>query len=246
MRKTPALANRVMRVASGLFSYAIREGLLPADAIHPARGVTLYREKRRERFLTSGELVALGEALTRLESSGDLPTLLAEAIRLIVLTGCRVGEILGLSWAEVDLERRFLFLGDSKTGQKPVPLGAPAIEILKRLPRRSPWVFPSPKKAGAPYASIRRAWYDVRDRAGLPDVRIHDLRHTTASVAAECGISLQAIGKILGHSQVSTTARYAHLGDDLVKAAAERVQGRIVAALAGSPKAAVVPLRRGG
>ena len=243
MRRTPILANRVLKVASAFFSFAGAQGYLGEDAKNPAKGVPKYKERKRERFLNNAELVSLGQAIEVEEASGELSSLAAAAIRLITLTGCRVSEITHLQWKEVDFDQRFLFLADSKTGPKPVPLATPAVEILASLSHHTEWVFPSPTKKGCPYTSLKRAWTRVRKRAGLEDLRIHDLRHTHASVAAKAGISLQAIGKLLGHSQVSTTARYAHLVDDPVRAAAERVQGRIAAALDGQPSAEVLPLR---
>jgi len=167
----------------------------------------------------------------------------ADGIRLIALTGCRPSEIRLLRWTEVDLRTGRLSLEDSKTGPKVVPLGTRAREILASHPRTSSWVFPSTKRVDRPYTEFRFGWERIREAASLDGVRLHDLRHTLASNAAEAGVSLQAIGKLLGHSQVSTTAGYAHLTDDPMRATAERVQGRIAAALDGNPEAPVIPIR---
>ncbi len=243
LRKTPSLANRVIRVASGFFSFCLAEGILTPDAAHPARGITPYKERRRERFLSIEELNAMGDAILSLEQSGELSRLQCDAVRLVLLTGCRVGEVLNLTWHEVSLDQGSLFLKRSKTGQKVVVLGTAGTEILSRVPKISGYVFPSPRKKDAPYTTLRGVWKKVCEEAGVDNVRVHDLRHTMASIGAQLGLSLQVIGRILGHSQVSTTARYAHLADDPVRQAVERIQGTIVAALNGNRSAQVIPLR---
>lgn len=243
LRGTPNAANRVLRVLSKMMNEAEGWGLRPRGS-NPCVAVKKFPEAKRQRFLNNAELVSLGEAISSEEASGELSPIAAALLRLIALTGCRGGEVISLRWEEVDLERRLLLLADSKTGAKVVPLAAPAIALLENLPRTSPFVFPSPRDRSRPYVEIKRAWHRVRTHACLPDVRLHDLRHTHASVGAAAGLSLQAIGKLLGHSQLSSTARYAHLVDDLMQEAASRVQERIATALDGKADAKVIPLRR--
>ena len=145
-----------------------------------------------------------------------------------MLTGCRRNEIVTLRWEDVDLEAGELRLPDGKTGARLVPLSPTAAEVLSRLPRRTdnPWVIPG-SKPGAHLADLQPPWERVRKCAGLDDVRIHDLRHSFASRALALGESLPMIGKLLGHTQVETTARYAHLARDSVKASASRIAGSI-------------------
>jgi len=139
-----------------------------------------------------------------------------------------------LRWSEVDVERRMLRLGDSKTGAKPIWLSEPALEILAGLPRvaDNPYVFPG-DLPGEHYRNLTRAWYKVRDRAGLGDVRLHDLRHTFASTGAAAGLSLPIIGALLGHRVAATTQRYAHLGASPVAEANERIGARLADIMKG-------------
>jgi integrase len=174
------------------------------------------------------------------------------AIKLLVFTGARLGEVLGLKWEWIDIERGEARLPDSKTGAKTLHLPPPALAVLAELPRldRNPYVIVG-QKAGAALVNLEKPWRAIRARAGLDDVRLHDLRHAFASVAASSGMGLPIIGKMLGHTQAATTHRYAHLASDPVKAAAAAVAGKIAAAMgAGSgekaePGATVVPMRSG-
>jgi integrase len=231
LRETPTQANRLVAVASSMFARAERWGLRP-EGSNPCRHVDRFKERGRQRFLSPAELAKLGEVLADPES-GESPVAVA-ALRLLLLTGMRLGEVRSLAWADVDLERGLLILADSKTGERPVLLGAAALALLSALPRQegSPWVFPSERTAGH-WIGLRKVWYRVRDRAGLGDVRLHDLRHSFAAVAASGGMSLPLIGALLGHSQPQTTARYAHLQDSPLRGAADRVSGEIAAALGG-------------
>jgi integrase len=196
-------------------------------------------------------MARLGEALAALHAEGELSANAVAVIRLLVLTGCRKGEILTLQWPFVSFERRCLDLPDSKTGAKVVPLAAPALEMLAGLPRHQAkrgepdWVFPAARGGGG-YSLPYKDWQRVAARAGLPGVRIHDLRHSYASVAVSDGVSLNVTAKLLGHRQSRTTERYAHLSDDPVRAAAERTARRIADAMRGtSDRAGVVKLDRG-
>ncbi len=218
-------------------------GIRP-DGSNPCRHVERYPEKRRERFLSAEELERLGRVLTEAEAEGAEPLSAIAAIRLLILTGCRVQEILGLRWEQVDFERRQIHFEESKTGQKAVAFGAAALELLSDLPRHegNPHVIPG-KKEGAHFVGMPKVWQRIRTRAGLEDVRLHDLRHSFASVGAGAGLSLPIIGKLLGHTQAATTQRYAHLAADPVREAADRVSAEIAAALNGQTKSEVKPLR---
>jgi integrase len=171
----------------------------------------------------------LGGALRDAEGGRTSPFATA-AIRLLIFTGCRLREILDLEWAHVDLERGFLFLPTSKTGKKTVILSAPAIEVLTALPRLGPFVIPGVDPT-RPRADLAKPWANVTSIAGLPGLRLHDLRHTFASVAAGASLGLPVIGKLLGHTQSSTTARYAHLDADPLRRAANTIGATIAAAM---------------
>jgi integrase len=166
----------------------------------------------------------------------------AAAIRLLLFTGCRLREILHLKWEQVDLERGLLFLADSKTGRKTVILNALALAVLARLDRLGSYVVPGddPEK---PRADLKRPWEAVARRAGLDGARLHDLRHTYASFGAGGGLGLPIIGKLLGHTQASTTQRYAHLDVDPLRRASEAIGGRIAIALDGKRAGSVVQLK---
>jgi integrase len=243
LRATPVMANRVLFLVSTLFNLAERWGLR-GEGTNPCRHVPRFRERKRERFLSDAELGRLGQALTTVEREKDANKAALAAIRLLVLTGARRGEVLRLRWEDVDLGRRVLRLPDSKTGAKVILLDDAAAALLAGLPRKGAWVFPSRTHAGLPLRDIRKTWWRVLERGELPGLRLHDLRHTHASVGAASGLSLQLIGSLLGHRRAATTERYAHLVDDAQRAAASLVQGRIAAALAGQQPAKVLPLRR--
>jgi integrase len=206
----------------------------------------MYPEKPRERLLTAEELGRLGSVLTEVDrNQSEHPSVVA-CIRLLVLTGARLSEILKLKWDYVDFEHSVLRLPDSKTGPKTIPLGAPALALLSTLKENSisPWVLPglSPENH---FIGIQHPWRRMRVIARLQDVRIHDLRHAFASVAAMAGDSLLLIGRVLGHRQTRTTERYAHLADDPVRAVADRTSRRIAAALSSNmADAQVLPLGR--
>lgn len=246
LAETPYRANRVLATLSRLFRFAEEVGLRP-EGTNPARGLRHYPERRRERFLSDQELARLGEVLREAEREQSEPWQAVAAIRLLVLTGCRMGEVLGLRWDEVDAERGLLHLSDSKTGARPVYLSAEAISVFEDLPSRRSRLWVLPGRGGqAPFVGLPKRWAAIRRRAGLEDVRIHDIRHSHASIGAGLGLSLPIIGKLLGHTQPSTTSRYAHLAADPVREAARRVGGRIAAVLDGRPDAPVVPLRDQG
>ncbi len=156
-------------------------------------------------------------------------------MRLLLFTGCRTREILSLEWSHVDLERGFLFLPDSKTGRKPVVLNAPALAILSELPRVSNYVIAG-DEPDKPRHDLKKPWRLIVRRAGLAGLRIHDLRHTHASFGVAAGFGLPIIGEILGHTQPSTTQRYAHLDNNPVRRASKRIGTVIAAALDGNQR----------
>lgn len=233
MSSTPIQANRALAVLSKMLNLAERWGVRPMNS-NPCRYVERYKERKCERFLSREELGQLGRVLAEAEASQSEHSSALLAIRLLLLTGARKGEILTLRWAEVDFDRSCLRLPDSKTGKKMIPLGAPALALLRKAPRLlgNPYVCHGEEEGGY-FIGLHRPWDRLRKLAGLPEVRLHDLRHTHASVAAGAGIGLPIIGRLLGHSSPATTARYAHLADDPLKAAAHSVTQSLCEALAG-------------
>jgi len=244
LRKIPVMANRVLALLSKMFNLAERWELRD-EGSNPCRHVERYREHRRERFLSDAEYQRLGAVLSEAErTQTEHPSVIA-AVRLIALTGCRRGEILGLRWEDLDLENGWLLIQDSKTGKKTQPISAPTRMLLAELHQRSngcPWVCPG-RGREKPLVAMTYAWFRIRKQAGLDDVRLHDLRHSFASIAAASGHSLLIIGRMLGHTQAATTQRYAHLADDPLRRANETVGSRVAAALRGDAQARVVPLR---
>jgi integrase len=245
LRETPIIANRVIALLSKMFNLAERWGLRP-DGSNPCRHVDRYPERPRERFLSMEEYERLGGALAEAEEQNTEPPSAIGAIRLLALTGARRGEILGLRWDNVDLDRGYLRLDESKTGKRLIVLSTPAQEVLAGLQRKridgSPWVCPG-RNPAKPLVGLERIWFRIRDAAGLAGVRLHDLRHSYASVGAGSGTSLLMIGKLLGHTQPVTTARYAHLADHPLRAAGEATARRIAVAMAAKPPATVTALR---
>jgi integrase len=232
LSETPYQANRVVAFLSKLFNWSEAEGTRP-QASNPCRHVEKFGEKKRERMLSLAELDRLGDALAAYDGS---PYTVA-AIRLLLLTGARLQEVLTLRWEWVNFEQGEARLPDSKTGAKTVHLPPPALAVLADLLRAegNPFVIVG-RVSGACMVNLEKPWRVIRSTAGLHDVRLHDLRHAYASVAASSGMGLPMIGKILGHTQAQTTARYAHFAPDPVKAAAATVAGKIADAL-GSKKA---------
>ena len=223
LRETPYQANRTLGVLSKMFSQAKVWGLRP-DGSNPCLHVKRYKEEKRERFLNAEEFSRLGQVLDEILHDGSETRSAVVAFRLLMLTGCRLSEIQKLQWEHVDLEAAELRLPDTKTGDRAVPLAPSAVRLLESLPRDddNPWVIVG-KKPGSHLTDLQHPWRRIRARADLEDVRIHDLRHSFASRALALGEGLPMIGKLLGHTQVQTTARYAHLARDTVKASAARI-----------------------
>lgn len=211
LRDRPYQSNRNLAVLSKMMNLAEQWGLR-SDGSNPIRHIKKHREEKRERSLSSSELKKLGAALASVQASGENPFAIA-AIWLLILTGARLSEILNLRWAHVDIENSVLRLPDSKTGAKSIFLNDAAIALLRTVPRLdgNGYVIVG-KKLGSPMVNLQNPWRRLRSAAGLADVRIHDLRHSFASVAVGEGMSLPMLGKLLGHTQPATTARYAHLG----------------------------------
>ena len=244
----PAMANLVVAMLSRMIDQAIAWGVA-GEISNPCRSVPKYRTRRRERFLTDAEFQRLGRTLDEMEGEGRLSPHAAAALRLLMLTGCRRNEILTLRWEDVRLEAQELRLADSKTGPRTVSLSPEATQVLasiERLPG-NPWVIPG-AKPGARLSDLFKPWSKVRARAGLDDVRLHDLRHSYASRALALGESLPVIAKLLGHAQIQTTARYTHLARDAVKDAATRVAQGIAEdiLLPAAPKRTRVAMRLNG
>jgi integrase len=221
-----AVAARTLGMLSSMLEFAVRRQIRPNN---PARGIHKYPDKRRRRFLSLGELENLGKALCEAEIAGVSLNPI-HAIRLLLLTGCRRNEILALPWHWVDLKGRCIRFGDTKSGAQIRPIGSAAIEYLRGMARTSDWVLPSTVGTGH-YVALPRALADFCNRATIEDVTIHTLRHSFGSIAAELGFSELTIAGLLGHSVPGITARYSHVPDMALCAAADRVSSRIAAAL---------------
>ena len=241
----PVRANRILAIASKMFSLALvpkaGETLPWRDAAqgNPCKGIGHNHEEARERFFSPVELVAISDALAKYNGPA------ADCVRLIMLTGCRPSEAAKAQWEEFDREPGFWIKPSAHVKQRKVhklPMSPAAIELIERLrkTRKGKWVFPG-DKPGAPLRVLWHVWHFVRKEAGLDkEARLYDLRHTFASVGAGGGLSLPIIGRLLGHTQPRTTQRYAHLADDPLREAAEK----ITTVITGKGKgAAVVPLR---
>jgi len=262
---SPYQANRLLRVLSSLFGFAAKVHVVPVG-FNPCRGIEYFPEEGRERYLSTLELAQIGEAIREAETIG-LPYTVdalkpkakhaakednrrtvigphaAGALRLLIFTGARLREILHLKWEHIDFERGLL-LPTSKTGKKTIVLNAPSLAILTALPQVGAYVIAG-TSAGTndekPRSDLKKPWKAIAKRARLEDVRIHDLRHTHASVGAGMGLGLPIIGKLLGHTQSATTQRYAHLDDDPVRKASEQIGSRLATAM-GEIKTNVAPV----
>jgi integrase len=254
LRDRPYQANRLVAVIASMYGFAARHGIV-ARAANPALGIERFRESARERYLGIEELNRLGETLRLAETEGlpwrldsDKPrskhlpreenrrTVFSSevilAFRLLMFTGARLREILTLQWSHVDLERGFINLPDSKTGRKTIVMSAATINLLRDRERRGPFVIPG-LDADRSRSDLNKPWRAIQRHAGLKGVRIHDLRHTFASIGAGASLGLPIVGKLLGHSQPATTARYAHLDADPLRRASNVIGDHLTAALAG-------------
>lgn len=227
MKATPYQANRTLGVLSIMFTAAHTWGVR-TDGVNPCWKVKRYKEIKRERYLTPDELARLGKVLR--ESNAEREA--AYCIQLLLLTGCRLSEIQKLKWEYVDLDAGLLRLPDSKSGAKLVAIGQAVVEVFKAITKvkDNPYVITGTIE-GQHLTDMQKPWRRLRKRAGLDDLRIHDLRHSFASDALQLGEDLTMIGRLLGHTQVQTTARYAHLKTDPIRAAANKVSDAIALAL---------------
>ncbi len=222
------VAAQCVTLVSILLTFAVARGY---RSDNPAKGIKKPPVRKMERFLCDEEIARLADALeaeTR-KTGNQYP---AALIKLLLLTGARRGEIAGLQWQNVDLGRKCLRLPDSKTGAKVIFLNAAALDVLRSLPRITNNLHVIPGASGtAPLIGVDKIWDRIRTAAGLRDVRLHDLRHSFASMAAGSGLSLPVIGALLGHKHSATTARYAHLAADPLRAANDAVGEKIAAAM---------------
>ena len=241
-------ATRTVRLLGGIFTWAVKQGMRPDN---PVRGVEKFPDNSGERYLSTEELRRLGDTIREAETvgvpwkestskhtpKGDRRTVVdphaAAAIKLLIFTGCRLGEILNLRWRDVDMERGLLFLPDSKTGRKTIVLSGPALSVLAGLTPVGQHVVAG-EKLDKPRSDLKRPWTIIRRRAGIEDVRLHDLRHSFASVGAGSGMGLPIIGKLLGHANAATTQRYAHLDADPVRVATNAIGAKISDAMGGN------------
>ena len=228
-KTAPGGANRALSLLRQIFNAAVATGHIAAN---PTRGVRSNHRTKLTRFLSTEEIERLHRALDRLVEDRPSRQPQADIIRLLLLTGCRKGEILKLKWSEVDGDA--LKLAETKTGPRRVWLSEAAQGVLARQPRtRSAYVFPSPRDPTSPRSDEMRLWDRVRKEADIEDVRLHDLRHTVASQAVARGVTLPAVTRMLGHAHPRMTLRYAHVSDKDVEAAAERIGKVIAQALEG-------------
>ncbi|WP_287137916.1 site-specific integrase [Mesorhizobium sp.] len=245
-------ANRSMKLLSAAYGWGGKNGYVP-EGMNPASGVDLNKEEGRERFLTADEMMRLGDAMREAETVGlevkagdakhapkgqrvKMHPAVTGAVRLIMLTGCRLREILHLRWSEVDIDRGLAFLPDSKTGKKTVLLSAAAVAVLREMPRIGRYVVAG-DSAGTenekPRSDLKRPWAAICKRAHLEGLHLHDLRHSFASVGAWSGLGLPVIGKLLGHADSKTTQRYAHIADDAARRGADVIANQIADAIGG-------------
>ncbi|MDD3029126.1 MAG: tyrosine-type recombinase/integrase [Alphaproteobacteria bacterium] len=228
MSKIPSSANQALALLSKMFNLAEDWGLRPENT-NPCRHIKKYREKKRERFLSPTEMRRLGETLRMAEEAKLCSPFAIAAFRLLILTGARLGEIQHCKWEYVHLDRGVIRLPDSKTGPRTIHLGRTAIALLHAMPRKpgNPYLICSDHKPDEPIQDLQNTWRVIKKWAKIEDVRIHDLRHTFASNAVTMGMSLPMIGRLLGHTQTQTTARYAHLAVSPVLEAATKVTREI-------------------
>ena len=229
MHVLPGAANRAVTLLSKMMNLAEQWGYRP-DNTNPCRHIQKFREKSAERFLTHEEINRLLTHLNTLESKRQESIDVIVAIRLLLFTGCRRGEVLTLQWRFIDLEKGILQLPETKTGKRTVYLMENAVEVLrdhaKRFDSLHGYVIRG-ACTGGHLVNLQKPWTRIRSGCGLDDVRLHDLRHTFASIGAASGLSLPMIGALLGHSQPQTTKRYAHLCDQSMRKAVTAISARI-------------------
>ena len=225
LKNKPYQANRVLGVISKMFNLAEAWGLRP-DNSNPTRAIQKYKENKRERFLNPNEIHRLWSRLDEAAGNGSESPYVCAAFKLLLLTGCRLSEIQFMRWDA--LKGNTFQLKDAKTGPRTILLSPAALTVLDSLMEipGNPYVIAG-QIEGQAATDLQRPWRRVRKVAGIDDVRIHDLRHTYASIAASAGHSLPMIGKLLGHTQAQTTQRYAHLAEDTARKASNEIDGLI-------------------
>ena len=231
---TPYSANRTLALLSRLFSVAEAWGMRDMGS-NPCKHVERFKERSRERYLTSAELGRLGEEIEKMLAAGEIYPEAAAAVRLLLLTGARLNEVLQARWAWVSFEKRTIMLPDSKTGKKDIFLSVKALKVLEWIKTHgrdpsSPFILPG-RTTGKPLNNLSKSWHRLCKQAELVGVRLHDLRHTAASIAAGEGASLSLIGRLLGHTQAQTTLRYAHIDVDPALRVADQLGNSVAAAL---------------
>lgn len=223
VRGGKGVANRSLALLSKMLNLAEEWGYRPKGS-NPVSSVKRFKETAKERFLSAVEFERLGSTLDDPEVSKKIGPHAVAAIRLLILTGCRLGEVLSLKWIQLDTENRWFALSDSKTGPKKIHLSQPALDVIRTIPRilDNPFVIAGTKE-GKALVNLQKPWSVVRQQAKLNDVRMHDLRHSFASSAIMNGVPIKAVGKLLGHASAQTTERYAHLADDYLTKQSELV-----------------------
>jgi integrase len=234
LKTKPYEANRTLALLSKMFNLAELWGLRRQDT-NPCRHVERYEEKARNRFLRDDEITKVGKALAKAETQRTESEEAILAIRLLALTGCRLGEIVKLPRDDADLDAGVFRLRDAKRGDRLVPLGSAVIELLRSTPRRGEFVVPRPDDGTRPFSwsTLEDVWSRIRREAGLEDVRLHDLRHTIGSIAGQHGWNAFTIKAILGHKSLATTDRYVTHDITPMRRAMDDVSGRVSSALAG-------------
>ncbi len=236
VRGSKASANRVLATIRAMFNKAEVWKLIP-PATNPTRGIKLFKEKPRSRYLTPDELERLAKALDAAENEETASTWTIAAIRLLIYTGARKSEILTLKWEHVDADAGCLRLPDSKTGEKVIFLNKPAADVLEKLvtirDRENPWVICSSRKEGR-LVNLSKPWTRIHKAAGIENLRLHDLRHVFGGTGAALGLGLTAVGALLGHRNASTTMRYSNMAPSPLAAANEQIGQALAAAMAGS------------
>lgn len=240
MKDKPYQANRTVALLSKFFNWCEKHGFR-TDETNPCRYIDKYPEKKHERYLSSEELFRLSATLREAQDNRRVSPWIAASIRLLLFTGARLNEILTLRWDHIHFESKQIRLSESKTGEKSIYLNAPALTVLSEVPRLqgNPYVICG-AKSGCHLVNLQKPWRRIRKEAGLDDVRLHDLRHTFASIGAIGGISLPILGGLVGHTQPQTTARYAHLSADPLKAANDAIGERITQAMTSNTKVVIV------
>jgi integrase len=234
MAKTPRRANYVASTLRAMLNFAERIDIRPKLS-NPCRNLEFFREGKRERFLSEVEIGAAADAIEKAERDGVIGPHAAAGLRIALFSGARSGEVTAIQWDHIDWQRKIIRLPDSKTNEpRTIHLSDVAVEVLRTLPRIGPFVVAG-AKAGQPYKNLSRAWGTAREYAGLQNVRLHDLRHSYASLAAGRGVSLQMIGKLLGHKVPATTMRYSHLARDQVSAINDELGEVMQAAIDSRP-----------